>query len=69
MELCVLCGEAIDSGGKTVVPTSRRRDTITINRASKERGHAIVVSEGQAVHEECRRNLTNMRSIQNYLRK
>ena len=65
IELRVLCEETLDSGGKTVVPTTRRRDTM--NRASKERGHTVVVSGGQAVHEECCRNFTNKHSIQNYL--
>ena len=39
----------------------RGRDTT--NRASKESGHTVVVSEGQRAHEECRRNFTSKHSI------
>ena len=67
MAACVLCGQALESGGKTVVPTARGRDTI--NKASEERGDTVFVSEGQSVHEDCRRNYTNKYNIQSYLRK
>ena len=56
MALYVLCGQALESGGKTVVPTARGRDTI--NKASEERGNSVFVSEGHSVHEDCRRNYT-----------
>lgn len=41
----------------------------TINKASLERGDAVCLSEGEAVHEVCRRNYTNARNIQSVLKK
>ena len=67
MGLCVLCGGALDLGGKTVMPTTRGRDAI--KGASKERGHTVVVSEGQTAHKECCHNFTNKHSIPGYLRR
>ena len=66
MELCVLCGGPLDSGQKIVVPRAKGRDTI--NKISEERIDTIVVAEGQAVHEDCRRNYTNQHNIRNYLK-
>ena len=51
------------------VPSLDSRGRDTISRASRERGHTLVVSEGQRAHEECRRNFTNNHSIQSYLRR
>ena len=44
--LCVLCGEALDSGGKTVVPTIEE-ETPSTEQAKRVHGHTVVVSEGE----------------------
>lgn len=66
MSLCVRCGQNIDCGGKIVAPTSKGRESK--DNAIKDRGDTMFVSEGQALHEECRRNYTNKHNIRAYLR-
>lgn len=67
MEHCVLCGKNLNSGEKTVIPQQQGRDTI--NKASVQRGDGINITEGQAVHECCRRTYTNKHNISSFLKK
>lgn len=51
IELCPLCENTLDLGGKTVVPTTRGRNTF--KRSSEGRGDTVFMPEGKAVREEC----------------
>ena len=58
---CCLCREPL-SNGKTTV-TIREKGAKNINEYSKLRNDSICVEPGQTLHQDCRREYTNMKSF------
>ena len=58
---CCLCREPL-SNGKTTV-TIREKDAKNINEYSKLRNDSLCVEPGQTLHQDCRREYTNMKSF------
>jgi hypothetical protein len=58
---CCLCREPL-SNGKTTV-TIREKGAKNINEYSKLRNDSLCVVPGQTLHQDCRREYTNMKSF------
>ena len=61
MSDCCLCREPL-SNGKTTV-TIREKGANNINEYSKLRNYSLCVEPGQTLHQDCRREYTNMKSF------
>ena len=66
-ELCPICEGELDEGGE--ISQIRQKGADGINKASSQRGDAIVVTVGTKVHIKCRREYTKQQNILVHLSK
>ena len=65
--ICPFCKESLQNGKDTV--SLKEAGIKTVNASSVRRGVDLLVSTGDVVHVECRRNFTNEKNIKIFCRK
>jgi len=62
MDVCLICKQSVNDGAAIVILT--KKGSQSINSASDQRGDDVSSSEGQRVHQHCRKSSKNVKYIQ-----